>query len=103
MTVHRVMFARVVSLFSKALSFFLFHVIQTGDRFMKTNQNDIHQAVAKASGESVETIARRGFVLLTSTPREREPSRADYDDLLARSGTSTPQLAPDYDETVTTP
>ena len=70
---------------------------------MKTDQNDIDQAVAKASGESVKTISRHGFVLLTPTPREREPSRADYDDLLARFGTSTPQLAPDYDETVTTP
>ena len=46
------------------------------------NQNDVNLAVAKASGESVETIARHGFVLLTPTPREREPSRADYDDLL---------------------
>lgn len=69
---------------------------------MKTDQNDLDQAVARASGESVETIARHGFVLLTPTPRECEPSRADYDDLLARFGTSAPQPVGDHKETVTT-
>jgi hypothetical protein len=41
------------------------------------NQNDFHRAVARATGESVETIARRGFVLLTPAPFEREARKAD--------------------------
>lgn len=46
------------------------------------NQNDFNRAVAKATGESIETIAHRGFVLLTPAPFEREPRYASYDDFL---------------------
>ena len=46
------------------------------------NQNDFNRAVAKATGESAETIARHGFVLLTPAPFEREPQKANYDDFL---------------------
>jgi hypothetical protein len=46
------------------------------------NQTDFHRAVAKATGESVETIAHRGFVLLTPVPFEREPRRVDYEEFL---------------------
>ena len=46
------------------------------------NQNDFNRAVAKATGESAATIARRGFVLLTPVPFEREPHRVEYDDFL---------------------
>jgi hypothetical protein len=46
------------------------------------NQRDFNRAVAKATGESAETIARRGFVLLTPVPVDREPQRADYDAFL---------------------
>ena len=46
------------------------------------NQNDFNRAVAKATGESAATIARRGFVLLTPAPFEREPHKVDYDDFL---------------------
>ena len=49
---------------------------------MTMNQNDFNRAVAKATGESAETIARRGFVLLTPVPFEHEPNRVDYDDFL---------------------
>jgi hypothetical protein len=49
---------------------------------MTMNQKDFNRAVAKATGESAATIARRGFVLLTPAPCEREPHRVDYDDFL---------------------
>jgi len=52
------------------------------------NRNDFNRAVAKATGESVETVAHRGFVLLTPVPLEREPRRASYDDLLRRTCSS---------------
>ena len=52
------------------------------------NQNDFNRAVAKATGESAETIARRGFVLLTPAPFEREPQKVDYDDFLERMSAS---------------
>jgi hypothetical protein len=46
------------------------------------NQKDFTHAVAKATGESAETIARRGFVMLTPVPFERESQKVDYDDFL---------------------
>jgi hypothetical protein len=49
---------------------------------MTMNQIDFNRAVAKATGESAGTIARRGFVLLTPVTFEREPHRLDYDDFL---------------------
>lgn len=62
------------------------------------NQQDVDRAVAKACGESVETIAGRGFVLLTPTPRELEPGGIEYDDLLERVTASSPSQARDFDE-----
>ena len=52
------------------------------------HQHDVDRAVAQASGESVATISRRGFVLLTPTPQERESSTREYEALLARFGTA---------------
>jgi hypothetical protein len=49
---------------------------------MTMNQHDFTRAVARATGESADTIARCGFVLLTPVPFEREPPRVNYDDLL---------------------
>ena len=49
---------------------------------MTVNHNDFNRSVAKVTGESVETIAHRGFVLLTPVPFEREPRRASYEDFL---------------------
>jgi hypothetical protein len=49
---------------------------------MTMNRNDFNRAVAKATGESSQTIARRGFVLLTPVTVEREPHQVDYDDFL---------------------
>ena len=42
------------------------------------NQRDFNRAVARATGESIDTIAQRGFVLLRAVPFEREP-RSDQD------------------------
>ncbi len=55
------------------------------------NRNNFNRAVARATGESVETIAHRGFVLLTPVPFEREPRRASYEDFL-RSTCSSGRL-----------
>lgn len=46
------------------------------------NQDQFHRAVARATGESLGTIAHRGFVMLTRGPFEREPPGANYEDLL---------------------
>ena len=43
------------------------------------NQADLNRAVAEATGETVATIAERGFTLLTRTPVEREPLVMDWD------------------------
>ena len=48
------------------------------------NRSDFNRSVARATGESLETIARRGFVLLTRVPVEREPPKAHYEGLLRR-------------------
>lgn len=42
-------------------------------------QTELDRAVARATGESVRTIARRGFVPLTPVPFEREPRVVDWD------------------------
>ncbi len=46
-------------------------------------QRDINRAVAAATGESVQSIAERGFGLLTAGPveREHEPEPLDWDSL----------------------
>jgi len=46
------------------------------------NHDQFHRAVARATGESLGTIARRGFIMLTRGPFERESSGANYEDLL---------------------
>jgi hypothetical protein len=46
------------------------------------NQKHFHRAVAKATGESAETIAHRGFVLLRPVPFERETRSPNYDAFL---------------------
>ena len=57
-------------------------------------QADLNRQVARATGESVKTIAERGFVPLTSVPVEREPQTVDWDQLDAerRVGFHRPRL-----------
>ncbi len=47
-------------------------------------QVELDQAVARATGESVSTIAEHGFVPLTPVPQEREPLTVDWDEVDAR-------------------
>ena len=51
-------------------------------------QAELNRAVARATGESTREIARRGFVLLTPIPVEREPLVVDWDRLDAERRTS---------------
>ena len=44
-------------------------------------QVTVDKLVAKATGENVELIEQRGFVLLTVGPVEREPLVVDWDEL----------------------
>ncbi len=44
------------------------------------NQRELNRAVAMATGESVRTIADRGFLLLSAIPYEREPEQIDWDE-----------------------
>ena len=44
-------------------------------------QAELNRAVARATGESIREIARRGFVPLTRVPVEREPLIVDWDQL----------------------
>ena len=46
-------------------------------------QAELNREVARATGESVRTIAARGFSLLTPTPVEREPLVVDWDEVQA--------------------
>ena len=55
------------------------------------NQSELDQAVAKATGESVRTIAQMGFVLLAPIPIEREPLVVDWDELEAQRPGMLPQ------------
>ena len=47
-------------------------------------QAELNRAVARATGESTREIARRGFVLLTPVPVEREPLVVDWDHVQQR-------------------
>ena len=47
-------------------------------------QADLNRAVAVATGESVELIARQGFGFVESPPLERDPLIYDWDDEDAR-------------------
>jgi len=44
-------------------------------------QAELDRLVAEATGESVNTIRRQGFVMLTSRPIERDPLVVDWDEL----------------------
>ena len=44
-------------------------------------QSDLNRAVASSLGETVSTIASRGFSLLSESFDEREPLVVDFDDL----------------------
>ncbi len=44
-------------------------------------QAELNRAVASATGESISTIARMGFVELTASPIEHEPQVVDWDEL----------------------
>ena len=44
-------------------------------------QAELNREVAYATGESVDTIAQMGFVVLTRIPIEREPLHIDWDRL----------------------
>ncbi len=43
-------------------------------------QAELNRAVARATGETVSTVASHGFVPLTPVPYEREPQTLDWDD-----------------------
>ncbi len=43
-------------------------------------QAELNRAVARATGDTVATVARHGFVPLTPVPYEREPQTLDWDD-----------------------
>ena len=47
-------------------------------------QADLNRAVAVATGETVEAIARQGFTLVEVSPLDREPLVFDWDDEDAR-------------------
>jgi hypothetical protein len=47
-------------------------------------QADLNRAVAAATGETVETIARQGFGFIEMPPMERDPLVFDWDDEDAR-------------------
>jgi len=47
-------------------------------------QAELNRAVAGATGESVETITRRGFSFVEVPPRERDPLAYDWDEQDAR-------------------
>ena len=47
-------------------------------------QAELNRAVARATGETVSTIAAMGFVPLTHIPIEREPLVVDWDELDAQ-------------------
>jgi hypothetical protein len=42
-------------------------------------QNDLNRAVARATGETVSTIAAMGFMPLADIPAEPEPLVVDWD------------------------
>ena len=44
-------------------------------------QAELDRAVAEATGETVQTITRRGFSLLAPIPVEREPLTVDWDEI----------------------
>jgi hypothetical protein len=54
-------------------------------------QSELNRAVARATGESLATIAHLGFVPLTSEPVEREPLVIDWDELDAQRVGYLPQ------------
>ena len=47
-------------------------------------QADLNRAVAAATGETVEMIARQGFGLIEAPPLDRDPLVFDWDDKDAR-------------------
>ena len=48
------------------------------------HQTELNRAVARATGESVRTIAKMGFSTLTPMPIDREPLVVDWDELEAQ-------------------
>jgi hypothetical protein len=56
-------------------------------------QNQLNRAVSRATGESLSTVCRRGFVPLTVglVEIERRPLVIDWDRLDARHGSYLPQ------------
>jgi hypothetical protein len=43
-------------------------------------QSELNRQIARATGESITTIARLGFVPLTETPSESQPTTIDWDE-----------------------
>jgi hypothetical protein len=74
---------------------FLFLLEQT-----QMNQNILNRAVARATGETVAEISRRGFQPLTSIPHESEPDDAaldlylDWDEIELRRNTPVVEQPP---------
>ena len=54
-------------------------------------QAELNRAVARATGETVKTIAGMGFVPLTPTPIEQDPLVVDWEELDAQRVSVLPQ------------
>ena len=52
------------------------------------NQNEFNRTVARAIGETVQTITNRGFALLRPVPFQREQRHLSYDDFVGDVRTS---------------
>ena len=55
------------------------------------HQNELNRAVARATGESVRTIAQMGFSPLAAPAVQREPLVVDWDELEAQRVRVLPQ------------
>jgi len=54
-------------------------------------QRDFNLAIARATGESLRTIANLGFVPLTAYPVERQPLTVDWDEIDEHRSSVFPQ------------
>lgn len=54
-------------------------------------QRELYRAVARATGESLSTVSRNGFVPLRPIPMERQPLMVDWDSIDRRRLAAFPQ------------
>ena len=57
-------------------------------------QADLNRAVARATGETVEMVAQRGFSLLGQDSKQREPTVIDWDDLQTKRAVAIVEQRP---------